>query len=106
MFSLYGTNMWGTEVNLGYARIHVPCLITNERKSNPTLIRAPFSTPKATNVWSSLINLIANRSPELRDPKILADGTKTKNLFTSSYGDLLVSLEAITKGTEKLHFDS
>lgn len=98
--------MWGTEVNLGYARIHVPCIITNDRKSDPAVIRAPIFTPKATNVCSSLINFIANRNPELRDPKILADGTKTKNLFTSSYGDLLVSLEAITKGTEKLNIDS
>jgi B9 domain-containing protein 1 len=98
--------MWGTEVNLGYARIHVPCIISNERKSEPNSIHAPIFTPKATNFWSSIINLIANRNPELRDPKILADGTKTKNLFTSSYGELLVSLESITKGTEKLNFDS
>jgi B9 domain-containing protein 1 len=98
--------MWGTEVNLGYARIHVPCLITNEkRKSEPTIIRAPIFTPKATNIWSSMINLITNRNPELRDPKILADGTKTKNLFTSSYGEVIVSLECITKGTDKLNFD-
>lgn len=98
--------MWGTEVNLGYARVHVPCVITNKSKTEPTIIRAPIFTPKSTNMWSSIINFIANRSPELRDPKILADGTKTKNLFTSSYGELLVSLEAITKGTDKLNFDS
>lgn len=106
MFSLYGTNFWGTEVNLGYARIHVPCMITNDRKQEQTIIRAPIITPKSTNVWSSLINLITNRSPELRDPKILADGTKTKNLFTSSYGELFVSLDAITKGTQPHNFDS
>lgn len=106
VFSLYGTNVWGTEVNLGYARIHVPCVIANEKKTEPTLIHAPIFAPKSTNFWSSLINLIANRSPELRDPKILAEGTKTKNLFTSSYGELIVSLESITKGTEKLSFES
>lgn len=98
--------MWGTEVSLGYARIHVPCVTTNEkRKSQPTVIRAPIIIPKATNFWSSMVNLITNRNPELKDPKILAEGTKAKHLFTSSYGDLFVSLECITKGTEKLHFD-
>lgn len=106
VFSLYGANVWGTEVNLGYARVHVPCVIRNERKSKAKIIRAPIFKPKATNVWSSIINFISNRSPELRDPRILADGTKAKNLFTSSYGELLVSLESITKGTERLNFDS
>lgn len=106
VFSLYGTNFWGTEVNLGYARLHVPCSISNERKSQPCIIRAPVFTPKSTNMWSSLMNLFTNKSPELRDPKILADGTKTKNLFTSSYGEIIVSLESITKGTDKLNFDS
>jgi B9 domain-containing protein 1 len=103
VLSLYGTNMWGTEVNLGYTRIHVPCEISN--KSETTVLRAPIITPKSTNIWSSLINLITNRNPELRDPKILADETKTKNLFTSSYGEVVISLECITKGTEKLNFD-
>jgi B9 domain-containing protein 1 len=98
--------MWGTEVNLGYARVHVPCVLTNEkRKVETNVIRAPIITPKATNIWSSVINLITNRNPELRDPKILADGTKTKNLYTSSYGEVIVSLECVTKGTDKLNFD-
>lgn len=91
---------------MGYARIHVPCVVTNDRKSQPKVIRVPIFTPKSTNMWSSLMNLFTNRNPELRDPKILADGTKTKNLFTSSYGELLVPLESITKGTERLNFDS
>lgn len=97
--------MWGTEVNLGYARVHIPVAITNARKSSPTVIRASIFTPKATSMCSSIINFFANRNPELRDPKILADGTKLKNLFTSSYGELLVSLETITKGTEQFNFD-
>lgn len=97
--------MWGTEVNLGYSRIHVPCVLTNERNQKATIINAPIFTPKATNMWSAIINFISNRSPELRDPRILADGTKAKNLYTSSYGELFVSLESITKGTERLNFD-
>lgn len=105
IFSLYGTNRWGTEINLGYARIHVPCNVINERKSELQILRAPIFTPKATNIWASMINLITDRSPELRDPKILANGTKTKNLFTSSYGEILLSLESIMKGAEKLAFD-
>jgi B9 domain-containing protein 1 len=105
VFSLYGTNFWGAEVNLGYARVHVPCIITNERKSEPATLKAAIFKPKSTNMWSALVNLITNRSPELRDPRILAEGAKTKNLFTSSYGELCVSLESITKGTEHLGFD-
>jgi B9 domain-containing protein 1 len=105
VFSLYSTNMWGTEVNCGYARIHVPCVISNDSNAQPVIIRTPIITPKSTNIWSSLINLIINRNPELRDPKILADGSKTKNLFTSSYGEVVVSLQCITKGTDKLNFD-
>lgn len=105
VLSLYGTNMWGTEVNLGYTRIHVPCVIAKDSKTEVKSIQAPILTPKSTNIWSSLINFITNRNPELRDPKILADGTKTKNLFTSSYGSVFVSLECITKGTDKLNFD-
>lgn len=97
--------MWGTEVNLGYARLHVPCSISNDKKTESAILRAPIVTPRATNIWSSFINLITNRNPELRDPKILADGTKTKNLLTTSYGEILVSLATIVKGTEKLSFD-
>lgn len=105
VLSFFGTNMWGTEVNLGYSRIHVPCVISNDSKTDLTTIEAPIITPKSTNIWSSLINFITNRNPELRDPKILVDGTKTKNLFTSSYGHICISLECITKGTDKLNFD-
>lgn len=103
---MYGSNFWGREVNLGYARLHVPCSISNKINSTPATIHAPIIIPKPTNIWTSMVNVIANRSPELRDPKTLADGTKTKNLFTSSYGELVVSLESITKGTEKFDFDS
>lgn len=107
VFSIYGTNIWGTEVNLGYARAHVPCFATKEgKRSEFTVVKAPIIIPKATNVWSSLINFITARSPELRDPpKILTDGTKTKNLFTSSYGEITVSLCIITKGTDKFVYD-
>lgn len=106
VFSLYGSNFWGREVSLGYARALVPCSIANKVNSGPSKIQVPIIIPKSTNMWTSIVNLITNRSPELRDPKTLADGTKTKNLFTSSYGELVVSLESITKGTEKFDFDT
>lgn len=107
VFSIYGTNMWGTEVNLGYARTHVPCFVTKEgKKSDFTVLKAPIIIPKSTNIWSSCINFITARNPELRDPpKILSDGTKTKNLFTSSYGEIISSLCIITKGTDKFVYD-
>ncbi|CRL07204.1 CLUMA_CG020187, isoform A [Clunio marinus] len=102
VFSLYGTNVWGTEVSLGYARIHVPCQINSSQQSGLKAIHAPIIQTISTNIWSAIANFLLNRNPELREPNILLNGMKSKNLFTSSYGDIFVLLETITKGTEKL----
>lgn len=96
VISLYGTNFWGTETSRGYARVHVPLCGTSKE------IRAPILTPKCENLWAALVSWFTDRSPELRDPKILADGTKNKNLLTDTYGELILNLQTISRGAGKL----
>lgn len=124
VFSLYGSNFYGSEVSLGYARVHVPCNVHNThcQTNDKQLIRAPILTPKSTNIWASLVNWLTDRSPELKDSKVLANGTKTKSmwflflckifvlffildLLTSSYGEIRASIQSISKGAEKLSLD-
>lgn len=129
MFSLYGNNWWGAESSKGYARIHVP--LGGKR----TTIRAPILIAKCSNIWSAISSWFTDRNPELRDPKILLEGTKTKGfvclisnllnhyqlhfclfyfffffiiaegLYMESYGELVVTLQTITKGGETLCLD-
>lgn len=75
VFSLYGPNWWGTESSKGYARIHVPP--GGDRKT----IRAPILVAKCSNVWSAISSWFTDRNPELRDPKILLDGNKSKGII-------------------------
>lgn len=96
MFSLYGTNWWGTETSKGYARIHVPL------GGNRITMRAPILTAQCSNIWSSLSSWFTDRNPELRDPKALLDGTKAKGLNMQTYGELIVTLQSITKGSDTL----
>lgn len=99
MFSLYGTNWWRAESSRGYARIHVP--LGGKR----TMVRAPILTAKCSNLWSALSSWFTDRNPELRDPKILLEGTKSKGLNMESYGELCVTLQSITRGGETLGLD-
>lgn len=96
VFSLYGTNWWKAESSRGYARIHVP--LSGKR----TTVRAPILTAKCSNLWSTLSSWFTDRNPELRDPKVLVEGTKSKGLNMESYGELVVTLQAITKGGDAL----
>lgn len=70
VFSLYGNNWWGIETSRGYARIHVPI------SGSSMEIKAPILIPKCTNIWSALLNWFQNKNPELRDPRLLVNGTK------------------------------
>lgn len=73
VFSFYGKNMWGTEISQGYARIHVP--LCGEIKK----VIAPILIPKCSNMWAALVSWMTDKNPELKDPKILVDGGKTKS---------------------------
>lgn len=96
VFSLYGTNWWRAESSRGYARIHVPL------GGKPTTLRAPILTAQCSNLWSSLSSWFTDRNPELRDPKILLEGTKNKGLNMESYGELVITLQSISRGGEAL----
>lgn len=96
VFSLYGTNWWRAESSRGYARIHVPF------SGKCTTIRAPILTAKCSNLWSTLSSWFTDRNPELRDPKILVQGIKSKGLNMESYGEIVVTLQAITRGGDAL----
>lgn len=65
--------MWGTETSRGYARIHVP-LCGSEH-----LFNAPIIVAKCSNMWAAAVSYVSDRSAELRDPKILAEGLKNKS---------------------------
>lgn len=69
ILSVYGTNIWGIEHILGYGRIHVPVNTSSSSK-----FEVDLSVPKCTDMWSNFVSLLSLRGPELKDPKILADG--------------------------------
>lgn len=105
VFSLYGANLWNVETNRGYARVHCPlsgggCDGTSERT-----IRAPLFIPKYGNMCSAAMSWLSGVNPEMRDPKILADGSKHKGLATETYGELVVRLQAISRGSNRMALD-
>lgn len=68
-------------------------------------IRAPIIQTKCSNIWSSITTWFTDRNPELRNPKILLEGEKTKGLFVESYGEVVLALQSITRGGSNLSLD-
>ncbi|XP_055602494.1 B9 domain-containing protein 1 [Uranotaenia lowii] len=99
VFSLYGNNFWNVETNRGYARVHCPL------SGSKRVMQAPLFVPKFSNVWSAAMSWITGVNPEMRDPKTLADGSKHKALASESYGELIVELQAISRGCSKMSLD-
>lgn len=99
VFSLYGNNLWNVETNRGYARIHCPL------SGMKRIVRSPLYVPKFSNIWSAAMSWITGVNPEMRDPKILADGSKNKGLASESYGELVVGLQAISRGCSRMALD-
>lgn len=99
IFSLYSQNWWRCETSRGYARIHVP--LGGDIRD----IHAPLLIPRCINPWAALANWFTGRNPELRDPKVLADSSKTKGLSTQSYGEMVVQLQTICRGGTKMGLD-
>ncbi|KAJ6638000.1 B9 domain-containing protein 1, partial [Pseudolycoriella hygida] len=94
---LYGNNFWGTETSRGYARCHLP--VTSGE------IRAPIFQIRCSNIWSSITSWFSDRRPELRNPKILVEGEKTKGLSVESYGEVVIFLQTVTRGAGHLSLD-
>lgn len=99
VFSLYGNNFWNVETNRGYGRVHCP--LSGMKRT----VRAPLFVPKFSNIWSAAMSWLTGVNPEMRDPKILADGSKHKGLACESYGELVVSLQAISRGCSRMGLD-
>jgi len=78
VISVYGKKRWNTEISLGYSRVHLPMLGSNE--SNQSIV-APIVIPKSSNMIAQMSNWLAGTNPELKNPNILTDGSKTKRLF-------------------------
>lgn len=115
--SLFGRNRWGNETIQGYARLHLPL------GSGVRSIRTPIVNAKCANIWAALQSWLIDRKPELKDPKVLGDGTRTKGNFVfmylsistyifdfaglllESFGDIIVSLQSISRGSDKLSLD-
>lgn len=68
-------------------------------------IRAPIFQMKCSNIWSSITTWFTDRNPELRNPKILLEGEKTKGLYVESYGEVVIDLQSITRGGGHLSLD-
>ncbi|XP_052861976.1 B9 domain-containing protein 1 [Anopheles bellator] len=102
IFSLYGANVWNVETNRGYARVHCP--LSGSHSAERTL-RAPLFIPKYANACSAVMSWISGVNPEMRDPKILADGSKHKGLSSETYGELVVKLCAISRGSTRMALD-
>uniref|UniRef100_A0A904A650 B9 domain-containing protein 1 n=1 Tax=Anopheles quadriannulatus TaxID=34691 RepID=A0A904A650_ANOQN len=101
VFSLYGANIWNVETNRGYARVHCPLSGTGSERT----LRAPLFIPKYSNLCSAAMSWLSGVNPELRDPKILADGSKHKGLACETYGELVVRLQAISRGSSRMALD-
>lgn len=46
-----------------------------------------------------------DRNPELRNPKMLLEGEKTKGLYVESYGEVVIALQSISRGGGQLSLD-
>lgn len=105
VFSLYGANIWNVETNRGYARVHCPLSGGGNGPSAGRTLRAPLFIPKYSNMCSAAMSWISGVNPELRDPKILTDGSKHKGLACETYGELVVRLQTISRGTGQMALD-
>lgn len=96
---MYGSNWWRCETSRGYARCHVPLGGVSRE------IRAPLLIARCKNVWAAIVNWFSGRNPELKDPKVLGDGSKAKVLSTQSYGEIIVQLQSVCRGGTKMGLD-
>ncbi|XP_059608388.1 B9 domain-containing protein 1 [Phlebotomus argentipes] len=99
--SFWGSNLWGTEVCRGYARLHIPLPERGKHRK----IQAPIVTPKPMDLCTQIMAWITDWAPELRDPSVLASGNRTKGIHTESYGHLQASFDVLTRGSEALHLE-
>ncbi|XP_005191570.1 B9 domain-containing protein 1 [Musca domestica] len=95
---LYGKTRWGIETSLGYSRLHVPMFGSESNQR----IKAPILKPLCSNTLAELTSWVTGRNPELKDPKILLDNTKSKGLLMESYGEIEFVLSVVTRGSARL----
>ncbi|XP_055387740.1 B9 domain-containing protein 1 [Condylostylus longicornis] len=100
VFCVYGKNFWGAETSLGYALIHVP-IFGYKRK-----IKTPILIPRCSNLLAELSTWITGKNPELKNPEVIAEGIKTKGLQVESYGELVLSLQTMSRGSNRMGYDS
>lgn len=73
--------------------------------AEPRTVRSPILSARCTNVWASMLGWAADRRPELKDPRVLADGGRLAGLVVESYGEMAVRLQTVQRGTERLRLD-
>lgn len=97
--SLYGRNWWGRETAQGYCRLHAPL------GARPATVKAPILNVRSTNIWNAMLGWVSDQRPELKDPRVLADGDRLSGLQLESYGELAVRLQTVQRGTQTLGLD-
>ncbi|KAL5275509.1 B9D1 family protein [Megaselia abdita] len=91
---VYCKNWFYTNL-IGYSRVHVPIF-----SSAVKTINAPILQPKFSNFWNNL----NWRTPEMKYPEILIEGTQNKGFLMDSYGEVVFQLQTSTRGSSAFEY--
>lgn len=94
--AVYGTNILGNDVIIGYGAIHVPT--TPGRHE----LEIPLFTPASSSIMQKIIGFFSGTSPEYIHLDFLAKGADREVTKTVSQGKVTVTLNVLMRGLQEL----
>ena len=94
--AVYGTNLFGQEVIVGYGAVHVPTRTGSETLNVPLYTRAPSS------LFQKFVSSITGANSEAISLNIVADGDTREILKTESEGFVRVKFDVSMIGLTRL----
>ncbi|XP_037804675.1 B9 domain-containing protein 1-like [Penaeus monodon] len=99
VLSIYGTDIFGNEVVMGYTACHLPLAPGKHTRKLTTFVPESASTIQKFMAW------LTGRRPEFVDPKLITQGRGREVTRVRSQGEVTVSFNVMLKDFAKLGYD-
>jgi B9 domain-containing protein 1 len=96
IFEIYGRNLFGQDMVVGYGAIHVPT------KPGHHELEIPLFVPASASIMQTIIGFFTGVSPEYIKRDFIAGGSDREVTKTVSQGKLTLSLNVLIRGLKGL----
>ena len=96
VFSVFGKNVFGKDVVVGYGAVHIP---TSQGRH---VLEVPLFAPASSSIMQKLISLISGETPEFLNVNYIAEGESREVVKTESQGEIKLALNVLIGGTDTL----